>query len=100
MKTLVSDVRYALRLLLRSPGFTTAAVLTLALGIGANAGFFSLADATLLTPLDFRDADRLVTVVPSSAYLDYQEYVERTEALLVLLEPPQRAAFALVGRSR
>jgi hypothetical protein len=54
------DVRFALRQVTRSPGFTSVAVLTLALGIGANSGIFALADATLLRPLSFTDADRLV----------------------------------------
>src|SRR5215471_13185286 len=54
------DVRFAFRQLTRSPGFTSVAVLTLALGIGANSAIFALADATLLRPLSFTDADRLV----------------------------------------
>src|SRR5262245_25499409 len=54
------DVRFALRQVTRSPGFTCVAVLTLALGIGANSAIFALADATLLRPLSLVDADRLV----------------------------------------
>ena len=56
------DVRYALRLLLRAPAFSVVAVLTLALGIGANTAIFSVVRSVLLAPLPFRDVDRLVVV--------------------------------------
>ena len=56
------DAQYAVRLLRRSPGFTTVAVLTLAFGIGTNVAIFSLADGMLFRPLPFRDPDRLVLV--------------------------------------
>jgi putative ABC transport system permease protein len=57
-----ADARYALRQLRRSPSFAVAAVLTLGIGIGANAAIFSVADRALLNPLPFRNAERLVTV--------------------------------------
>jgi putative ABC transport system permease protein len=57
-----NDVRVAIRQLRRAPGFTLVASLTLALGIGANSAIFALADATLLRPFPFPDADRLVMV--------------------------------------
>jgi predicted permease len=60
MSTLVQDLRYALRAFSRNPGFTATAVLSLAIGIGANTSIFSVASALLLHPLPYRDAYRLV----------------------------------------
>jgi putative ABC transport system permease protein len=56
------DLRFALRLFARSPGWTVIAILSLALGIGANTAVFSLIEAVLLKPFPYRDAERLVLI--------------------------------------
>src|SRR3954465_16058946 len=59
METLIQDVRYALGMMRRNPGFTAAGLLTLALGIGATTAVFSIVYGVLMRPLPYRDAERL-----------------------------------------
>src|SRR6202021_4075583 len=65
------DVRFGVRMLVRSPGFTATAILTLALGIGANTALFSVVNGVLLNPLSFPRANKLVTLYENKPNFKY-----------------------------
>src|SRR3954465_13159316 len=67
MGDVIQDVRFAWRSLRRAPGFATAAILTLALGIGANTAIFSVVDALLLRPLPYQHPEELMSIGTGSA---------------------------------
>ncbi|HEV7517227.1 MAG TPA: ABC transporter permease, partial [Thermoanaerobaculia bacterium] len=108
MSAIVSDLRFALRALRTRPGFAVAAVLTLALGIGANSAIFSLVEALLLKPLPYRDPGSLVwatnyirdfdaEITSGADYLDWQEQ-SRQLAAVEAFDDGQ--SFTLTGRDQ
>ena len=120
MDSVVSDIRYAIRNLIKHPGFTAIAILTLAVGIGANSTIFSAVNALLLKPLPFPELDRVVAIwdkdpirgyehneVAFANYIDLRDQNQSFEKLalyswwsanLTGVEPPERLqGFAVTG---
>jgi putative ABC transport system permease protein len=106
LEALLQDVRYGLRMLRKSPGFTAVAILTLALGIGANAAIFSVIDAVLLRPLPYDQPDRLVMVYQAApqrgvqkngmSYPNYQDWA-RSASSFEEMAAMRTTQFALSG---
>ena len=108
IETLIQDLRYGARTLMKNPGFTLIAVFTLALGIGANTAIFSVVNAVLLRPLQYSDPDRLVQVwqnflqlganqvtVSAPEFLDYKDQ-NRVFERMAAIRPP---SVSIRGRS-
>src|ERR1700722_1742818 len=102
---LADDMRYAVRMLHKSPGFTAVAILTLALGIGANTALFSVVNGVLLNPLPYRNADQVVTLADwfpgygesSASYPDFLDWV-RLNKTFSSLAAYRHDSFNLTGQ--
>jgi predicted permease len=105
LEAIARDVRYAVRMLRKSPAFTTAVVITLAMGIGANTALFSLVDAVLLRPLPYPESDRLVVLGSDDAqsqgvlvsYPNYEEWKRRTRVFSSLATCTRDSPVTLTG---
>src|SRR5262245_18880879 len=88
MQTLWQDLRYGVRMLMKNPGFSLIAVITLGLGIGANTAIFSVVNGVLLRPLAYQEPERIVTLlingqrpVSPANFLDFKANSRRFEQM-------------------
>jgi hypothetical protein len=110
MDTLLQDLRYAVRTLLKNPGFAALTIACLALGIGVNSTIFSVVDTVAIRPLPFRDPERLVSLHTTHqvngidrgavSYLDAQDWKARTRSFADIATPsPGGASRCRTARS-
>ena len=76
MATIWQDVRYGVRMLMKSPGFTAIALVTLAIGIGANTIMFSVVNVLMFRPVQVKDPDRLIGCRVRDGWCSYSAYVD------------------------
>ena len=98
MGNFVADLRYAVRSLAKSPGFTAVAVLTLALGIGANSAIFSVVNGVILKPLQYRQPGELVMITSQFPNMGFAKFWMSTPEFFELKE--RNRSFANIGAYR
>src|SRR3954466_4044319 len=104
MRSLFSDIRHALRLLKKAPGFTAVAILTLAIGIGVNVAIFSVVSGVLLRPLPYQDPGKLVFIwegTPSFpdmsvSFLDFSDW-RKTQHAFTDVAASRQQGYSLTG---
>jgi MacB-like periplasmic core domain len=108
VQTLWQDLRYGLRVLAKSRGFAAVAVLTLALGIGANTALFSVLNGVVLNPLPYPHPDQIVSVAStfgkfgegSISYPDYLDWARENHSFSSLAAYKSRVSFNLIGQAK